>query len=135
MVLCLLVTGAGLGTTMPALLVATQNAVAPGDLGVATAIHTFFRSLGGAIGVAVLGALILGVLAARGAGLAPAGGGTGDLSDLLRSGSDAAVRAVAGAAFAAFFEAAAGVTLLAVVGLLLLKEIPLRLTPGAAHHK
>jgi hypothetical protein len=31
--------------------------------------------------------------------------------------------------------AVAGVTLLAVVGLLLLKEIPLRLTPGAAHHK
>jgi EmrB/QacA subfamily drug resistance transporter len=134
MVLCLLVTGAGLGTTMPALLVATQNAVAPGDLGVATAMHTFFRSLGGAIGVAVLGALILGVLATRGAALAPAGG-TGDLADLLRSGSDLAVRAAAGDAFAAFFKAVAGVTLLAVVGLVLLKEIPLRLTPGAAHHK
>jgi EmrB/QacA subfamily drug resistance transporter len=134
MVLCLLVTGAGLGTTMPALLVATQNAVAPGDLGVATAIHTFFRSLGGAIGVAVLGALILGVLAARGADLAPSGG-TGDLSDLLRSGSDVAVRAAAGVAFSAFFEAVAGITLLAAVGLLLLKEIPLRLTPGAGHPK
>jgi len=132
---CLLAVGMGLGTTMPALLVATQNAVGPGDLGVATAAHTFFRSLGGAIGVAALGALILGVLAARGADLSTAAGGSGDLADLLRGGDDAALRAAAGAAFAAFFEAAGGITLLAVAGLLMLKQIPLRLTPGATLRK
>ncbi len=134
-VVCLLAVGVGLGTTMPALLVATQNAVGPGDLGIATATHTFFRSLGGAIGVAALGALILGVLAARGAELAASAGGSGDLADLLRGGRDAAVAAASGAAFSAFFEACSGIVLAAVVGLLLLKEIPLRLTPGATISK
>src|SRR5262249_1067374 len=61
----LTVVGIGLGTAFPAMMVATQNAAHGGNLGIATANHTFFRSLGGATGVAFLGAIIFGVLASH----------------------------------------------------------------------
>jgi len=48
--------GLGLGLVMPNLTTAIQNAVAPQDLGVATSAASFFRSLGGALGVALSGA-------------------------------------------------------------------------------
>ena len=54
----ILIVGAGIGLVMQVLILAAQNAVAHSDLGVATAGATFFRSLGGAIGVAALGALL-----------------------------------------------------------------------------
>ena len=50
------ITGAGLGMVMQVLVLATQNAVGQRDLGVATSGATFFRSLGGAMGVAAFGA-------------------------------------------------------------------------------
>ena len=52
------VTGFGIGMTMQVLVLATQNAVPHDDLGVATSGATFFRSLGGAMGVAMFGALL-----------------------------------------------------------------------------
>jgi EmrB/QacA subfamily drug resistance transporter len=51
------VTGSGVGLCMPVLVLAVQNAVDHRDLGTATSALTFFRSMGGAFGVAVLGAL------------------------------------------------------------------------------
>jgi EmrB/QacA subfamily drug resistance transporter len=51
------VTGLGLGLVMQVLVVAVQNAVPYSALGVATATSTFFRTIGGAFGVAVLGAV------------------------------------------------------------------------------
>jgi EmrB/QacA subfamily drug resistance transporter len=48
--------GLGLGLVMPNLTTAIQNAVEPADLGVATSAASFFRSLGGALGVALSGA-------------------------------------------------------------------------------
>jgi EmrB/QacA subfamily drug resistance transporter len=80
----LVVIGAGLGLVMPNLTVAIQNAVAPGMLGVATSALSFFRSLGGAFGVALFGSLLAGRVDAS---LAAAG-----------SAGDAARRAVAGGA-------------------------------------
>ena len=56
----LVVTGAGLGLVMPNLTVAIQNAVPPEMLGVATSAVSFFRSLGGAFGVALSGSLLTG---------------------------------------------------------------------------
>jgi EmrB/QacA subfamily drug resistance transporter len=47
--------GAGLGLTMQVLLLAAQNSVPYSELGVATSIATFSRSIGGSIGVAVFG--------------------------------------------------------------------------------
>jgi EmrB/QacA subfamily drug resistance transporter len=49
--------GLGFGCTMPTATLAVQNSVHWRDLGVASALVSFFRSLGGAIGLAVYGAV------------------------------------------------------------------------------
>jgi EmrB/QacA subfamily drug resistance transporter len=51
------VTGFGLGLTMQVLVLAVQNCVATKDLGTATSTATFFRQIGGSIGVSVFGAI------------------------------------------------------------------------------
>lgn len=51
--------GLAIGIVMPSSLVAVQNAVPRAQLGVATAGTAFSRSLGGAIGVALLSAILL----------------------------------------------------------------------------
>jgi EmrB/QacA subfamily drug resistance transporter len=57
--------GAGLGLTMQVLLIAAQNSVSYSDLGVATSLATFSRSIGGSIGVAVFGTVFNNRLAAN----------------------------------------------------------------------
>ena len=56
----LAITGFGMGFTFPVTTVSVQNAVDQRHLGVATGVLTFLRSLGAALGVAVLGAIALG---------------------------------------------------------------------------
>ena len=58
----MVVIGVGLGLCMQSLVLAVQNSVEVRDLGAATAAATFFRSLGGAFGVAILGAVLSGRL-------------------------------------------------------------------------
>ena len=55
--------GAGLGMLMQNLVLVVQNSIEVKNLGVATSAVTFFRSLGGTIGVSVLGS-VLGTLIA-----------------------------------------------------------------------
>jgi len=55
----LLLIGVGAGAQNPISTVSVQNAVDPGDLGIATASVAFVRSLGGAFGVASLGAVLI----------------------------------------------------------------------------
>ncbi|HSN69100.1 MAG TPA: MDR family MFS transporter, partial [Thermoanaerobaculia bacterium] len=50
--------GAGLGLTMLTLLLAVQHSVGRGQLGIATSLNQFSRSIGGAVGVAVMGAAL-----------------------------------------------------------------------------
>ncbi|MEU8540036.1 MDR family MFS transporter [Streptomyces sp. NPDC048717] len=50
--------GLGIGMMMQNLVLCTQNQVAPADLGAASSVVTFFRSLGGAMGVSALGAVM-----------------------------------------------------------------------------
>ncbi|MFF4208975.1 MFS transporter [Streptomyces sp. NPDC001796] len=50
--------GLGIGMMMQNLVLCTQNQVAPRDLGSASSTVTFFRSLGGAVGVSALGAVL-----------------------------------------------------------------------------
>jgi hypothetical protein len=50
--------GLGIGVSFPNLTTAIQNAVDRADLGAATATAAFFRSLGGAVGVALSGAIL-----------------------------------------------------------------------------
>ena len=54
----IVVTGAGLGSTMPLYMIAVQNAVPRKILGVATSSSAFFRSLGGSVGLAVFGSVM-----------------------------------------------------------------------------
>lgn len=55
---CVFMLGIGLGLVMPNMTVAVQNALPPDQRGVGTAMLTFFRSLGGLIGVAGSSAII-----------------------------------------------------------------------------
>ena len=57
--------GAGLGLTMLTLLIAVQQAVPREVLGTATSLNQFSRSIGGAIGVAVMGVILSAGMNAR----------------------------------------------------------------------
>jgi EmrB/QacA subfamily drug resistance transporter len=50
--------GIGMGLTMVPMLIAVQSAVARADLGAATSMIQFFRTLGGAIGLSVMGTVM-----------------------------------------------------------------------------
>ncbi|MGE7934668.1 MDR family MFS transporter [Viridibacillus arvi] len=54
----LLILGFGLGLAMPVFTITVQNAVAPQQIGVATATSQLFRNLGGTIGIAVMGSIM-----------------------------------------------------------------------------
>jgi MFS family permease len=56
--------GIGMGMTMLSLLLAAQGSVPRTQLGVATSLAAFARSIGGAIGVAVMGAIVAAALPA-----------------------------------------------------------------------
>jgi len=100
----LAVVSMGMGTMLPVTTVAVQNAVAPHELGTTTSAIGFFRQLGGAFMVAVLGAIIL---TGR-----PAAGG--------------AVAETAGNPFSWMFAIAALAFLAAFLLLLLMEERPFR---------
>ena len=80
--------GAGLGLTMQVVVTAVQNSVDRRHMGVATASVTFFRSMGGAVGTALFGAILNLRLAHHLAAVIPAGAGaqagvaTGSVSDV-----------------------------------------------------
>ncbi|MFH0942327.1 MAG: DHA2 family efflux MFS transporter permease subunit [Chloroflexota bacterium] len=54
----IIITGFGLGVTMPVYVIAIQNAVPYKMLGVATSSGAFFRSLGGSVGLAIFGSIM-----------------------------------------------------------------------------
>lgn len=101
--------GLGSGTTFPVVTVSVQNAVDRMHLGVATGVLTFLRSLGSALGVAMLGAVALGY------GLLLAGEGT-----------PASGQVISGLPFVMIFLAAAATLVLALVMLALMPEKVLR---------
>ena len=84
----MLVLGLGVGMVLQVSLLAIQNAVEQGDLGVATASAQFFRSLGGAFGVAIFGAIMNAYLLSELPARIPArvlDSIGGDVTDLLNS--------------------------------------------------
>jgi EmrB/QacA subfamily drug resistance transporter len=64
-VAAMIVFGIGLGIAMPVFTLTVQNAVAPSELGVATATATLFRNLGGTIGIAVMGTVMNSTLTSK----------------------------------------------------------------------
>jgi EmrB/QacA subfamily drug resistance transporter len=80
------VLGAGLGSCMQVLILAVQNAVARTELGTATALTSFLRSMGGSLGVALGGTVLGNRLAHHLAAALPAG--TGPSAEQLRGRPD-----------------------------------------------
>ena len=107
--------GLGAGATFPVCTVSVQNAVDKAHLGVATGVLTFLRSLGSALGVAMLGAVALGY------GL-PLGG------EALRTGA----HVTTAEPFAMIFLVCSATTMLGFVMLWLMPEKTLR---GYAHEE
>jgi hypothetical protein len=77
---------------MPVLVIAVQNAVEHRDLGVATSSNAFFRSLGGAFGTAVFGAILTARLGHWMPRLLPAG--SEGIDPRLLMGSPEQIRAL-----------------------------------------
>jgi EmrB/QacA subfamily drug resistance transporter len=119
--------GAGLGMLMQNLVLIVQNAVPHTEIGSGSSLIAFFRSLGGAIGVSVLGAL----LAHKVTTSLPAssGGSVPSIQDL----PPAAIRLVEhayGSGIAEIFMAAAPLGLVALIAVALMPEEPLGTRSG-----
>jgi EmrB/QacA subfamily drug resistance transporter len=84
MMIGMLLVGLGLGQLMQTLTIASQNSVGPREIGVATSSATFFRQIGGTLGVAIL----FSVLFTRIPDTIQAAFGRGDV---LRAALDAAL--------------------------------------------
>ena len=128
------VVGAGVGMSMQNLVLAVQNTVALKDIGAASSSVAFFRSLGGTIGVSVLGAILArqvagnitdGLTAAGIPATGSSGGSTLNLAALPEPIREI-VRAAYGDATGHIFLVSAGIAVIGVIAALLLKPITLR---------
>jgi hypothetical protein len=63
--ICMFLVGAGIGMNMQTIVLAMQNAVPPRDIGVATSSATFFRQMGGTLGVAVFLSVVYSTVSGR----------------------------------------------------------------------
>ncbi|MCI3240909.1 MFS transporter [Streptomyces spinosisporus] len=138
--------GLGVGMMMQNLVLCTQNQVDPGDLGSASSTVTFFRSLGGAVGVSALGAVmshrITHYVQEGAAALDPkyraALAGSSNSSDSIPDLSKlpAPLRTLLessyGHGIADVFLIAGGLAALAFLISLFIKEVPLRTKGGLA---
>jgi len=121
--------GVGLGTVMPVMILAVQNAADQRDLGTATSAATFSRSMGGSFGVALFGAILASRLAHQLPGVDPEAlqASPSQLRALPPAAHQAVVEAVAHSLHVVFL-AAIPVALAAFVVVLFLRERPLRET-------
>lgn len=128
--------GLGLGMVMQNLVLAVQNTVQAQDIGTASASVAFFRSVGGAIGVSVLGAVLgtrvtqlanEGLAAANIPVQGDAASASMDLVDLPEPIREI-MRAAYGDATAQIFLISAVIGVIALVAVLFIKEKPLRRT-------
>ncbi|SFG21504.1 MFS transporter [Streptomyces mirabilis] len=134
--------GLGVGMTMQNLVLSTQNQVAPSDLGSASSTVTFFRSLGGAIGVSALGAImstritdyvkdgLAGIDPKYAAAASGSGSGTIPNMDSLPAPLRTVLESAYGHGIADVFMIGSALALLAFLIVLFIKEVPLR-TSGA----
>ncbi len=124
------VLGLGVGMSMQNLVLAVQNTVDVTEIGSASSLVAFLRSMGGTIGVTVLGIVLSHrVSALLGVPASGASSGTSDLSQ-LDGAAAAAVRAAYGDAIGRVFLIAAIGSILTLVAVVFIKEVPLRTTVG-----
>jgi DNA-binding MarR family transcriptional regulator len=131
----MLILGLGLGMVMQVLILAVQNSVSYEQLGVATSGATLFRSIGGSLGTAVLGAIFTGRLTRELADKLPAGSGgasggginPAQIGRLPAPVHDAYISAFTNALHVVFLVAT-GVVVVAFLLSWLIEERPLRAT-------
>ncbi|MEV0981529.1 MFS transporter [Streptomyces sp. NPDC049915] len=137
--------GLGVGMMMQNLVLSTQNQVAPSDLGAASSTVTFFRSLGGAVGVSVLGSVMttrishyakdtIGQLSPKEqmAAAKAAGGSTLPDMDALPAHIRTWLEGAYGHGIGDIFLYVAPIAFLAFLVTLFIKEVPLRTTGALA---
>ncbi|TDC17341.1 MDR family MFS transporter, partial [Kribbella albertanoniae] len=132
----MLAMGIGMGMMMQNLVLAVQNTVDVSQVGASSATVTFFRSLGGAVGVSVLGAvlanrvtdLITRNLAAVGAPPPSSGGGSVLDVNALPAPVAEIVRRAYGDATGRIFIIAAASAVVSLLAVLFIREVPLRRT-------
>ncbi|WCN84398.1 MDR family MFS transporter [Micromonospora sp. LH3U1] len=129
------IVGVGVGMTMQNLVLAVQNTVSLKDIGAASSSVAFFRSLGGTIGVSVLGAVlarrvsdqITHDLAAAGIPTSGSAGGSSNLNiTALPEQVQGIVRAAYGDATGHIFLISAAIGVVGIIAALLLKPVTLR---------
>jgi EmrB/QacA subfamily drug resistance transporter len=124
--------GAGIGLVMQILVLAVQNEAPVADLGVATSSVTFFRAVGGSVGVALAGAVFNGRISDLLGDAAPTGMTPAQISQL-----PAADRTVLAGAFAdaitPIFLYAVPLLVVGFLVTLLLRERPLRTAAVPTH--
>ncbi|XVV16169.1 MFS transporter [Actinoplanes sp. CA-131856] len=127
--------GAGVGMSMQNLVLAVQNSVSLKDIGAASSTVAFFRSLGGTIGVSVLGAVLARRVADQitegltAAGIPATGSGDGSSSLNLAALPDpivSIVRAAYGDATGHIFLISAIIGVVGVIAALALRPVMLR---------
>jgi EmrB/QacA subfamily drug resistance transporter len=135
--LYMFVLGAGLGLVMQVLILAIQNAVPYAQLGVATSAATLFRSIGGSLGTALLGAIFANRLAHELAAALPPTPAAGRLSSgalepsqvqSLPAGLHDAYIGAFVDSFSTVFLIAAAIVAVAFALSWFLEELPLRRT-------
>ncbi|WP_312881795.1 MDR family MFS transporter [Actinomadura alba] len=130
------VLGLGLGLCLQILILAAQNGAKREDMAATTAGVSFFRSLGGAMGVAAFGAILTSRLNAEMAGMLRAAGAEAPV-DGTRLGSPEAIRRLPepfhgfvlesfARAMETVFMVGVPIALLGFLSVLALKELPLR---------
>ncbi len=134
------VLGLGLGATMQNLVLAVQNTIALADMGSGSSVVAFFRSLGGSVGIAALGAVLAHQVAdsvksgvaelastnpEMAAGMSHSTGGVPDVSS-LPAPLQMIVESAYGDATGHIFLVALPFAVAALAAVLFIKEVPLR---------
>ncbi|WP_369136901.1 MDR family MFS transporter [Modestobacter versicolor] len=127
------VLGVGVGMLMQNLVLAAQNDVPARELGSATSVLSFFRSLGGTIGVSALGAVLAASVTRDLSVLGGSSDGGTTVPDVTTLPAEVRtlVQDAYGDATAELFLIATPLAALALVVVLFLKEKPLKTTSGA----
>lgn len=129
------VLGLGLGATMQNLVLSVQNNVRQADMGAASSVIAFFRSMGGSIGVSALGAVLSHQVAANVASATGTAGSSSAHSSHAIPDLDTlppAIRVIFENAFGdatgRVFLTALPFAVLALVAVLFIREVPMRTT-------
>jgi len=114
-ILAMVLLGTGLGLTVAPLLIAAQNAVTKDRLGTATSLTQFTRSMGSAVGLAIMGTLLLAPFG----GQEPAG-----LMDFRAKFDPAQLRTIVAPLLTGLHHVFLATTVFAALGVVLALSIP-----------